>query len=294
MRALGVLVCSLALGVSPIGAQQQVDRRWPLAPDGAVKIFNFVGSVRVVGWDRDSVVVTGTLPRGRSLFGGGSPAGVKLGVDGDQRSGDDAAALIVRVPAGANVWVRGAATDIEASGLIGTLDIGTVTGRVTVTGSPRILTAESMSGAVAINGSAETLRAKTAGGALDWKGSARDAHLVSVSGDIRVSAGPLERANIETISGAVRVDATLRAESRVSIETHGGNVDLRLPRGSPLRLDVDAAEVSGTGIATWRRPADHRLASPPHFEFNLGEQSAPAPLVSIRSFKGRFVLGFVP
>ena len=32
-------------------SQSLEDRRWPLAPDGAVKIFNFVGRVQVVGWD---------------------------------------------------------------------------------------------------------------------------------------------------------------------------------------------------------------------------------------------------
>lgn len=285
-------VAAPVLATPTLGAQQRVDRRWPFDADGAVKVFNFVGSVRVIGWDRDTVAVTGTIPAGFTFFGGGSRAGVKFGIEGDQRGAADAAVLEVRVPAGANVWVRGAATDIEVSGLIGIVDVGTVGGRLVVTGSPRALTAESMSGAVEVRGSPETLRAKTAGGTLSWEGSARDAHLVSVSGDIRVQAGPLERVLVENVTGAVHVAAALRPDARVTVETHAGNVALLLPRAAPLRLDADAAHLTVPG----RAPIERMLgkeAGPRQFRFHAGA-SAPAPLVTVRSFKGRLTLDFSP
>lgn len=290
----GVLLLGAAPLATPLAAQRQVTRGWPLDPDGAVKIHNYVGRVRIVGWDRDSVAVTGTVPARLALFGGGDRSGVKLAVDGEQRGAADSAVLEVRVPAGADVWVRGAATDIEVHGLIGTVDVGTVGGRVLVAGSPRNLTAETMEGALTIHGSPETLRAKTAGGPLEWEGRASEAHLVSVSGRIHVTGGPFERARIESITGAVRVQGSLRTDGRLTIETHSGQVDLHLPRNAPVRLDVDAASVSGTGIVTRVRPAGGTPGGAQEFAFNLGKPPAPAPHVTVRSFKGAFVLAFSP
>lgn len=290
MRVFLLIACALCSAFAPLPAQTREERRWPLAPDGAVKIFNFVGRVRIVGWDRDTVEVSGTLPAGHRLFGGGSRSAVKLGVEGDSRGPGSAVTLEVRVPAGADVWVRGAATDIEVSGLIGTVDIGTVSGRVLVTGSPRLLTAESMNGALEVRGSPETLRAKTAAGNLSWDGSARDAHLVSVSGFVRVRSGPLERARIESVTGQVRIEAALRPDAQVTIETHSGDVELRLPR-APLRLDADAAMVTAPGVAPRLRP-DGRFAGPGTFEFNVTKPPSIAPTVIVRSFTGRLVLGF--
>ena len=48
---------------------------------------------------------------------------------------------------------------------------------------------------------------------------------------------------MESVTGAVRVNATLRAAALVTIETHSGDVELRIPARAPLRLDADAATV---------------------------------------------------
>ncbi|MBL8996377.1 MAG: hypothetical protein JNL44_03585 [Gemmatimonadetes bacterium] len=270
---------------STLDAQQRIERRWPLAADGAVKIFNFVGSVRVIGWDHDSVVVTGTVAEGMQFFGGGGRSGVKLGVEGSASRPDGAAVLVVRVPATADVWVRGAATDIETEGLIGTVDLGTVSGRLVAVGSPRALSVETMDGTLDVRGSPETLRAKTASGALRWEGAASDALLVSVSGSLRVNAGPLGRARLETISGSVLVDAALRPDADLTIETHSGNVEVVLPKGTPARVTTDApTTVNGSPLAA---PADAgKRAAPRQFDLNLKSSKASAATIVVRSFKG--------
>ncbi len=64
MRTALSLSCALAiLAASPelLPAQEQILRAFPLNPDGAVRIFNDAGAIRVIGWEKDSVVITGTL-----------------------------------------------------------------------------------------------------------------------------------------------------------------------------------------------------------------------------------------
>lgn len=238
MRRLLMIVLAVALVVPALGAQRAVDQRWALDSDGAVKIYNYVGRVRVVGWDRDSVVVTGSVAPGVRIFGGGSRAAVKLGAEGGQRGAADSAVLLVRVPVGANVWVRGAATDIEIEGLVGSVDVGTVSGRLTLRGSPRSAIVETMNGALLVRGAPTVLRAKTATGSLTFDGAAAEAVLGTVSGRVEVRAGPLGRVRIESVAGDVDLEAALQTDGDVTIETHSGNVDARVPKSNIPRVHV--------------------------------------------------------
>ena len=271
----------------------RVERRWPLAPDGYVKVYNFTGRVVVTGWDRDTIVAVARLPKGVQMVGGGDRSAVKIAVDAGGGSSEPVT-LELRVPAGAHVWVRGAATALVADGLLGSVDLGTVNGAVQVRGTPRALTAESMSGALDLQVTTETLRARTGSGALTWRGSAADAQLVTVSGTLTVEAGPLGRARLESVTGAVRVTSALRPEARVQVETHSGDITLRLPPKSPLRLDADAAEIAAPGVPARTRPADGRITGPAQWDFNLARGTLAAPTITVRSFTGRLSLAFAP
>ena len=103
MRADVRLLAALALvvsGATAVGAQSRVDgpllgaRR--LAADAALKIWVPNGRIRLVAWDRDSLVIRGRIVRPNRFFLAGERASVKFGIDGP----DEAAAsdLIAWVP----------------------------------------------------------------------------------------------------------------------------------------------------------------------------------------------------
>jgi hypothetical protein len=291
MRDLILGLLALSLAAVPVAAQRsaggasvrEVERRWPLAADGSVKIFNFVGTVHVTGWDRDSVTATATLPPGLALFGGGGQDGLKFGIEGEQRGPEHAATLVVRVPATANVWIRGAGTDVTVEGLIGIVDVGTVSGRLVVGGSPRILTAETMDGALLVRGSPEMLRARTATGELRWEGAAQDAVLGTVSGIVRVNNGPLARARIESVTGNVFIETALHRDADLTIDTHSGNVEIVLARDTPVRLRVDAADFIGHSSRVYAPTSKERTHE---VDLNIRDPKASAARLTIRSFKG--------
>ncbi|HMG00628.1 MAG TPA: hypothetical protein VK560_05235, partial [Gemmatimonadaceae bacterium] len=66
---------------SPVLAQKKVERKQPLGMEGALRIVNMVGSVVVHGWNKDTVVVRGTLGAGDTFFMGGGYTGVKMFVE---------------------------------------------------------------------------------------------------------------------------------------------------------------------------------------------------------------------
>lgn len=291
MRVLPLALLVLSLAAVPLAAQRpagvgnarEAERRWPLAADGSVKIYNFAGTIRVIGWDRDSVAATATFPPGLALFGGGGQNGLKLGIEGEQRGPEHAATLVVRVPATANIWVRGASTDVTVEGLIGIVDVGTVSGRLVVSGSPRTLTAETMDGALLVRGSPETLRARTATGELRWEGAAQNASLGTVSGTVRVSDGPLGRARIESVTGDVFVEAAFIRDADLTIDTHSGNVEVVLAPDTPVHLTVDAADFIGHSSRVLAPNSKERTRE---VDLNIRDPKAPAARLTIRSFKG--------
>lgn len=247
MLMAGIAVSLGMTSSTPLGGQagpQRIARGWALAPTGLVKIHNYVGRVRVIGWARDSVDVTGTAAQHLQFLGGGTRDAIKLGPDGGQRDPRDAADLVVRVPAGATVSVRGASTDIDVEGLVNAVDVSTVSGRISVRGGAQSITVESMDGAVVVSGSPTVLRGRTASGTFSFDGTAVDLSVRTVSGTIDVRSGSIGSARLESIAGSVRMDAILQREGTVTIETHGGDIDVAVPKAQLSR--VNARSFRGT------------------------------------------------
>src|SRR2546430_17546021 len=68
----GWLALALSLLARQATAQAQIAQRWPLDPGGSVRIVNPAGRIRVLGWDADSVAVSGRLePRARRFSAAG-------------------------------------------------------------------------------------------------------------------------------------------------------------------------------------------------------------------------------
>src|SRR5512143_2353247 len=74
MRTLAVAVLALTAMPGALQAQEKVDEKRAASPDGLVEIESGAGSIRVIGWGRSEVAVTGTLGAGAAGldFSGGA------------------------------------------------------------------------------------------------------------------------------------------------------------------------------------------------------------------------------
>lgn len=288
-RTIGVALL-LGLGATAAIAQQPrpVDDGRALNATGSVKIFNLYGSVRVIGWARDSVSVTGPLSVGERFMMGGGRAGLKIVVEAPEERRVRGAHLVVRVPAGARVWVKAASAEIEASGIRGGLDLYAVGGNIRVVGNPAELNAETMDGSVSVTGAPAWLRAKTATGDVTLRGGGDDVGVQTVDGLVIVTgATPMQRARFETVTGAVRFDGSLDRGGSCTIDTHSGDVTFVL--AGVASGDFDITSITGridNGI-TAARPtlgAGQRGAA-------LRFTTEPAGArIAVRSFKGNIEL----
>src|SRR5881397_2794712 len=118
-RAITVAVLALSVAAARPARADQVDVRKPAASDGLVEIENPAGSVRVIGWSKAEVAVTGNVGRRASLrLGGGGPrTHVEVEVEGNPHA--TRSDIEVHVPAGSRVSVESFASSIVVSEVTG-------------------------------------------------------------------------------------------------------------------------------------------------------------------------------
>ena len=204
-----LVAAALSLAAVDVNAQTKVSRGIKLNADGAVRVYNLVGSVRVVGWNRDSVAVRGTLGKGNVLHMGGGLAGMKMFIEGPDERNPAPADIEVSVPAGGKIWVKTATASIEVSGVTGSLDLYVVGGDIRVTGNPADVNAEAIDGSIRIVGSPAWVRAKSASGNVTFNGSSSDVSISTVSGKIDAVGTRYEKAKFETITGNILFSGSL-------------------------------------------------------------------------------------
>jgi len=282
----------LALGLlpAPAAAQRSVNRRVALSPDASIRVFNLMGSIRITGWNQDSLAVAGTLSpgAGKLFYFGGAGRGAKLGIEApDGQEPDGPSHLEVFVPARAKVWIKAATADISVTDFTGNLDIYSVSGSIRVTGNPKQVYAESMDGNVEVTGTAPWIRAKTASGGITLAGGGEDVGVTSVSGAILVQGASVVRGRFESVTGDIRYDGEIGRGSSLTFESHSGVIELRLPAGVSADFNVNefqgkiVNELTGAVARPLRDRGGLELA------FTSGQGGAD---VAIRNFKGAVLL----
>lgn len=290
----GRLLCAavtLLCFVSPLSAQSKIERKIPLGMEGALRIVNMVGSVVVHGWNKDTVLVRGTLGPGDKFFGGGGYTGAKMFVESENDRDPKPARLEVWVPARVRLWIKTATADIDVNGVTGGLDLYVVSGTITVNGNPHELNAEAIDGDIHVAGSPSWLRAKTATGAITFQGASSDVGLSTVSGPIKVDGGIFERVKLETVTGSISFGGKLDRSGAFDFDTHSGSVDIAIPDRSSVSVSVLTIAGAITNNLSSKAPSPGRFGRGAELTMELSGGGAN---VSVRTFKGPVTLRRAP
>src|SRR5437762_13349625 len=89
----------MMLVASPLAAQKKIERRIPLGMEGAFRVMNMVGSVVIHGWNKDTVLVRGTLAPGDQFYAGGGYTGAKMFIESANEHDPKPTNLEIWVPA---------------------------------------------------------------------------------------------------------------------------------------------------------------------------------------------------
>ncbi|HSB60616.1 MAG TPA: DUF4097 family beta strand repeat-containing protein [Vicinamibacteria bacterium] len=286
MRPAAILFSAVL--AAPAAAQTTVDQRRPAAPEGLVDIENMAGSIRVTGWDKPEVAVSGKLGRRASalqLSGGedrtrieveaeGSPHGVRSDLD-------------IKVPAGSRLRIEGFEASITITGVTGSVEAETVNGTITLAGGTREVELQAVNGGVEIARASGRIKAESVNGPVTVRDSSGELEASTVNGPLVVTGGNWDRVRIETVSGSLRFEAALPKHAALEAETVSGSVELVLP--SQIAADFSISSFSGDidnefGPAPTR---ESRWTSEKHLGFSVG---GGGTRVSVQTLSGNIHL----
>ena len=105
-------------------------------PDGLVQIENGAGTIRVIGWNKPEVTVTGTLgPGADGLSFSGGPRRTQIEVETLGNPHGIQSDLEIHVPAGSRVEISSFAADINVSDVTGSVSAEGVNSSIVIAGS---------------------------------------------------------------------------------------------------------------------------------------------------------------
>lgn len=229
--------------VSPVLAEERVDRTIDAAPDGEVEIYNTAGSITVEGWSRDSVRVTGEI--------GDDVEELVLERDGDyilvkvkvprNHGRDIDADITVNVPEDSAIEVSGVSADIDVEAVNGDQSLQTVSGDVEVDGVSANIEAASVSGDVEVTGTGKVgeAAAATVSGDVWVSGFAGELEAESVSGDVTITDGSFERVYFETVNGDLIFSGQLLRGGKIAAESVNGDVELDFDGAVSASFDIE-------------------------------------------------------
>ena len=244
MKKMTTTLMTLALFTGLAWADKPVDESRPADPDARVSVEIVSGSIKVTGWDRDEVRISGSVGDdvdALEVSGSGGSISVDLDVPDSwgRRNRDIDAKLEISVPTSARLTVETVSANITVKEVDGTVELATVSGEIQLEGQPSNADVETVSGNIRVDGDQTAISAESVSGEIELTGVAETVEASSVSGNIEVSAREIERATFESVSGDLEFSGGLTAKARFHAEAHSGNVTLLLPADTSATWEVE-------------------------------------------------------
>jgi hypothetical protein len=285
-----LLLAGLSLGATaPLRAQEPISAGRAVSATAAIRIYSLSGSLRITTWAAESVSVRGRVDRSAGKFYiGGTREALKLGVEAPEgKLAQGTADLEIRVPAGSRLWIKSAAADIDVTTDGGTVEVVSVSGRVQLNGKAQDVSVETLDGNCELALTSDVGRARTASGTIVVRGVIQDLEASSVSGPLLVGMeGRVASIRMETVSSEIAFKGDLLPDGRLAAETHGGDVELRLPASLGARWHLVSY---GKGFINEVVPPSQVNKGVQKGEWNFQTGNAQAA-VDVRTFKGTITL----
>jgi DUF4097 and DUF4098 domain-containing protein YvlB len=243
MKRAALALMSIMIMPAWLGAQTPIDQQRPAALDGTVEIENMFGSVKVIGWDRAEVRVTGTLAPDAELEFEATQKHVGIEVEVDDHADAGESDLEVHVPSGSKVGIEGVNAEIEVTGLTGSVEAETVNGGITLRGPAKQVSLQNVNGIVDVSGPRGRIEVEVVNGAVTVQDASGHVEASTVNGEVIVGGGPFESAALESVAGAVSFEADLAATGRLDIETVSGGAEVLVPAN--IKADFSISTFSG-------------------------------------------------
>jgi hypothetical protein len=216
-------------------------------PDGEVRVDNLAGSVKIHGWDKNEVRVTGTLGdqvERLEITNDDSGISIRVVLPHNEHSDDcgECADLDIEVPAASRLEVSTVSADIQAKGLTGSEQLGTVSGTLVLDSAAARADVRSVSGDVTVAGSGKNahVTATSVSGEVRVTGIDGALHAESVSGDVKVGDNHLTGLEMSSTSGNLTFEGGLQKGADYEFHNVSGDLDLNFGASPSAHFDISS------------------------------------------------------
>ncbi len=252
MRKTGLILLAALAAAAPLWADEPVDERRPLYSTGAVEIEMISGTIKVVGWDRSEVEITGRLhdvSEQLEVDSDGEDVSIEILPPRGRHHNLPAEVIKVRMPRGARLEIETISASIDVTELEGDLSLSSISGEIHLAGDLRRVEVETVSGTIILE-----------------------------------DGGDLNEGSFESVSGTIRARADFQPRGRFEFETISGNIELRIPAGTAADFELETF----SGVIKNKVTSDEpRRTDPPlpsqELSFSIGSGGAR---ISATSFSG--------
>jgi DUF4097 and DUF4098 domain-containing protein YvlB len=268
--------------------EEAEEQSWPTESDVRIQIDLVSGHIEIEAWDRNEVKVEVEGDTANALDVRASRRRVRIRGPRFGRGrafrnmGDLDVDVRLSVPAGSRIEANTTNGTIRVEGVSGTLDLNSANGDIEVRGTPTEARLETINAGIDFEGAGSLVDARTVNGSIDLTGVAGELFASAISGSIRAEGEALERVELKTLSGSIRLRARFLDGVRANLKSFSGGIEIELPTETSARFDIQS--FSGgirNELPTTR--ADTPRGNGRRMEFTLGDGDGR---VSVESFSG--------
>lgn len=259
----------------------RIDTTLTLAANGTVDLSLLSGEIIVTGGSGRQVRIVAESERAELRLEH-SANRISLRTERNRgRSGDTE--YRVTVPTGTRVIMASTSGELEARGTRGEVEATTMSGDITISDASGGVQAEALSGNVEISNVTGPVRVQAVSGDVTVENASGEVEVESVSGEIVLQNITSKSVRGVTVSGEVDFDGSIASDGRYELNSHSGDVRVRLPENVNALVSVStfSGEIDSDFPLTLE-PGDRRQHHQ-QFEFRIGSGGAR---IQLESFSG--------
>jgi len=240
-------IAAVALSAAQAHAEV-VERRVDADARGEVEVVNVAGSVRISGWERAEVHVSGNLDNGverLDMLRDGNRILIKVVLPSD-RGNAAKANLDIQIPRDSKLTTNTVSADQAILDVRGAQRLQSVSGDIDTEAWDGEFRAKSVSGDISVQGqtskdklSVGQVRVNTVSGDITIDNLGNELELRTVSGDMNVSARNLSRANIKTTNGDLHLTTSMQRDASIEAEAINGEINFDFDGTIDASFDIE-------------------------------------------------------
>jgi len=246
--AMSLITMGLIIVSGLTFAGEKVDKTLSAKTDGVVEIHNVRGDIKIIGWDKNEVNITGELDDLKEEFvfkAQGNVILIEVIVPRRNINYGDGSDLIIHVPKTNRVDVNVVSTDLSVKDIKGGIDLRTVSGQAVITNVHKQLYVQTVSGDILIKKSSGKMKLNSVSGEVIGNIDSNDIRAESVSGDVKLILSNFDNLRATSVSGDVAVTGQLNDSGNLKLSTVNGDISLSFKSNVNARAKINAGPGGG-------------------------------------------------